>query len=410
MKFTSLFTRLASRQTTVSRIARCMAIAALALFGTTEAKALNNWTYNSMPLPTLTDGTWAFSVIDHYDGTLTVTGLRSGQFPSPAQPLDFSGPVTDGGSGTYTIVGIGSGTCVIGNSDAATSLTLPNTVTNIGDNAFVNCANIQGGLDIPDSVVSIGSYAFANSGLNGQLVLGSAHGSALETIGSFAFWSDKFAGSLAFPDSLKSIGNYAFEYCTFDGVSHWGTLDTLCHSMFHWTSFATNLFVIPKQIESIGNYALYQTSFGGGNGLVVIGDGVKTIGDGSAPVISVNFDKISVPSTGVTFNNNVFAGGGGKAQIYFRGFFPASVASSVITYPPAGTTSYVSSAYVADWNVNNDPLAGGVDTSLGNIESGLATWQGYPIVVGEWDVSEYLGNFWWFTDSSQTVITDGTWE
>ena len=48
MKITSLFTRLAKRQTTASRIARCMAIAALTLFGANAVRAANY----------LVDGAW----------------------------------------------------------------------------------------------------------------------------------------------------------------------------------------------------------------------------------------------------------------------------------------------------------------------------------------------------------------
>ena len=47
-----------------------------------------------------------------------------------------------------------------------TSLTLPNSVTLIGESAFNNCTNLGGGLTIPNTVIEIGNSAFRNcSGL-----------------------------------------------------------------------------------------------------------------------------------------------------------------------------------------------------------------------------------------------------
>jgi hypothetical protein len=53
------------------------------------------------------------------------------------------------------------------------SLTIPNSVTYIGDSAFASCRGLTGSLTIPNSVTSIGMGAFVNcSGLTGGLTIG----------------------------------------------------------------------------------------------------------------------------------------------------------------------------------------------------------------------------------------------
>ena len=65
-------------------------------------------------------------------------------------------------------------------------MTIPDSVTSIGDSAFYNCTGLTS-VTIPDSVTSIGNYAFY-----------SCDNLTSATIG----------------DSVTTIGSYAFEYCT----------------------------------------------------------------------------------------------------------------------------------------------------------------------------------------------------
>ena len=315
--------------------------------------------------------------------------------------LDFSTPVEDG---AYSIVQIGKlgSSPVLSSSSLPPStcnLILPNTLTNITDAAFESCRCLTGDLVIPDSVVTIGQKAFYHCAFNGSLTLGDS----LVSIGGWAFYDNVFAGGLVIPNSVKTLGQEAFCNCyfdgslalgnslvsvgygvftdtTFEGVSSWGTLDTVWERMFDRVTFTTNLFVISNQIISIEPRAFENCIFGDS---VVIGNRVINIG--YAAFANVSARRISLPSTGVSLGDYVF-GWATIQEVYYRGDYPAAVGNNIY-YNNPNLTSYVTTDSVADWNQHAFwwylPE---------HIEDGNSYWEGYPIRCGEWDVSKYLSD------------------
>jgi hypothetical protein len=98
---------------------------------------------------------------------------------------------------------------------APTSLVLEEGITHIGNAAFLN-EDFKGSLTIPNSVTSIGNYAFKEcSGFTGSLTIPNS----VTTIGDEAFRDcSGFTGSLTIPNSVTTIGDYAFENC--DGLTN----------------------------------------------------------------------------------------------------------------------------------------------------------------------------------------------
>ena len=88
------------------------------------------------------------------------------------------------------------------------SITLPNSITSIDDNAFNGSADFRS-ITIPASVTSIGAYAFNDlSKCSFEFV----QSSQLTSIGDYAFAKSNIESLVA--PSLTSIGSYAFYNCT----------------------------------------------------------------------------------------------------------------------------------------------------------------------------------------------------
>ena len=160
-----------------------------------------------------------------------------------------------------------------------TSVTIPDSVTSIGDWAFYYCTSLINAI-IPDSVTSIGNYAFPGCTSLTSVTIPNS----VTSIGSYAFDCCISLTSVTIPDSVTSIGDYAFDYCTSltsvtipDGVTSIGkdafcsctslTSVTIPDSVIsigdHAFNYCTSLtsVTIPDSVTSIGKYAFYGCYF-----------------------------------------------------------------------------------------------------------------------------------------------------
>ena len=115
-------------------------------------------------------------------------------------------------AGLQTVI-ITSGTSIGSNAfsgcSSLTSVTIPDSVTSIGEDAFHGCSSLTS-VTIPDSVTNIGSYAFYGcSSLTSVTIPDS-----VTNIGSYAFYGCSSLTSVTIPDSVTSIGQYAFDGCS----------------------------------------------------------------------------------------------------------------------------------------------------------------------------------------------------
>ena len=88
------------------------------------------------------------------------------------------------------------------------SLIIPDNVTTIGYGAFSTCFGFNGSLILPEGLKTIGFSAFDGCyGLSGSLILPKG----LTTIGAYAFFRcNKITGTVTFPSTLTSIGTFGF--------------------------------------------------------------------------------------------------------------------------------------------------------------------------------------------------------
>lgn len=155
------------------------------------------------------------------------------------------------------------------------NLSIPTTVTHIGDRAFCRNAFLTGKLVIPPSVKSIGREAFMGTDFSGDLVIPNSVGS----IGYGAFSAcNEFNGTLTLPKGLKVIESCAFISCTKlkGNLTLPDNLTSIGDSAFYICRMLTGNLVIPKTVKSIGERAFDGCR--GFNGTLTLHEGLETIG------------------------------------------------------------------------------------------------------------------------------------
>jgi formylglycine-generating enzyme len=246
-------------------------------------------------------------------------------------------------------VSLGNGVTSIGGyafaGAALTAVTIPGTVTSIGNNAFLNNANLTR-VTIANAKTSIGNAAF---GYNSKLATVSL-GNGVTTIGGSAFVSAALT-AVTIPGSVTSIGGGAFaEIASLKSVTIANAKTSIGDAAFD-NSRKLATVSLGNRVTSIGDAAFYGAALTA----VTIPASVTSIGNlaffNNASLKAVTF----LGNAPQNVDNNAFAGvaAGGKAirAATLTGYgLNGSIWNNLIVTPPgrvAAPTVTVSTATLA---------------------------------------------------------------
>lgn len=227
-------------------------------------------------------GNEAFYGCDGLSGDLVIPNSVSYIGESAFSHTGFSGTLTIGNAvteigygafdntGFITLVYNASNCSYIGgtwmNDNASALYNIPTVyfgenVESLPAGVFNNCTSLTGTLTLPNSLKSIGDQAFYNCyGLEGIVM-----GNAVETIGAEAFRNcGGLRGELTLPETLQSVGNYAFASCdelttiNYNAVNC-TTMGNAQSPVFYDCASVAHIN-IGENVESIPNYAFKRCS------------------------------------------------------------------------------------------------------------------------------------------------------
>lgn len=266
------------------------------------------------------------------DGNATITKFLGPDDSANPGPYDIDIPEKLDG---YTVTGLGKDSFSIDDLYSPLyeihhtkihSVTIPQSVTSIGDSAFAGCHNLVS-LTINDAATSIGRRAFAECPLTTTLELGEN----ITTIGNSAFYDCRGLKNVTIPQSVTSIGDSAFGECSSLETLSFGeniktNIETIGDDAFYYCIELESV-TIPQSVTSIGNDAFGQchdlqsltikdaaTSIGhraflGCTSLetISLGENIKTIGyHAFNSCTSINLTNVTIPENVTTIRPGTF--------------------------------------------------------------------------------------------------------
>lgn len=164
-----------------------------------------------------------------------------------------------------------------------TEISIPKSVTHIGDSAFLDCENLTN-VSIPNSVIHIGNEAFSGCSNLTHITIPES----LNHFGDGVFIGCSSLTSVNIPSSATHIGNNVFSGCK-----------------------ELTKIIIPDSVTHIGNGA-----FSGCKGLsnIIIPNSVTHIGDDAFSCCS-GLSEITIPSSVTHIGNGAFSGCSGLTNV-----------------------------------------------------------------------------------------------
>ena len=189
------------------------------------------------------------------------------------------------------------GKCAFYSCSELQSILIPNSVTQIGSFAFLNCGNLQS-IAIPDSVTQIGDGTFQDCHRLQSIVIPDS----VKQIGDGAFQDCHKLQSIVIPDSVTRIGNAAFGFCeNLQSMVIPNSVTEIGEEAFK-DCIRLQSIAISESVTQIGRFAFLNCS---SLQSIVIPDSVTEIGD-SAFSGCENLQSIVIPESITKISDKAF--------------------------------------------------------------------------------------------------------
>ncbi len=284
------------------------------------------WVYDPSAC-TLTCGTVVLQNVTASGTKLTIGNNKTN---TTATDLDFS----TGVEGGYTVTQIAAN--AFDGNTSVTSLVLPDTLTWIGQSAFINCSNLGGEIVLPDSLTSTGYHCFMSTA-----VTRAVFGSGMKTVNNWLFRNCTALKSVKWNQCITSFGETSFYGCT--GLMTFENefptnVTSIDASAFYNCSALTgdNRDLVLLKLTSLGatafqNSGIRSIEIGGqlastGNAFflcsklesVILHEGTTAIGNDCFPYCT-SLTNLVVPSTISTVGSCMRSMGNARLHVWWEG-------------------------------------------------------------------------------------------
>ncbi|MBR3835988.1 MAG: leucine-rich repeat protein [Clostridia bacterium] len=242
--------------------------------------------------------------------------------------------------------------------DSLTNVTIPDSITRIGDYTFYSCRSLTS-VTIPDSVTSIGAYAFYYCDNLTSVTIPES----VTEIGGSAFKNCDSLTSVTIGIGVTHIGDFAFRECTsLTSVTIPGSVTSISDQSFYGCTGLTSV-IIEDGVKRIGEFVFYEC-----NSLtsVTIPDSVTSIGRGAFYDCN-SLTNITIPGSVTSIDIQAFYGCTSLENVYYTGDIAGWCAMSFGSNGYSTPMHYADNLYINGELLQGDIVIPDSVTSIGDL-------------------------------------------